>query len=145
MNRILLIGFIILTLIIAIFIPITVNKTNDLIIERNKILNNSNITIINLNNTINYLNSKIDLLNKNIKAVNESKIRYVEVNNSCPVCDFTLEDYTTMSVRIKWLENRLGEVNDTDYVREIEDNLSNYKKWYEECNETLTRIINITK
>ena len=52
----------------------------------------------------------------------------------------SLDEYTTMSVRIKWLENRLVEANSTDYIRSLEDNLTAYVSAFDSCNATLYEL-----
>ena len=73
-------------------------------------------------------------------------VQTIYYNNTieCEECNeetyLSYEEYQSMSTRIKWLENRLKEVNQTDYIEHLELNLTRCNEKYTKCNSTLTNI-----
>lgn len=62
----------------------------------------------------------------------------------CPECissDYlSLEEYQTMSTRIKWLEKRLEQINSSERTQELEDNYTMIYDRYVACNNSLNSI-----
>ena len=52
----------------------------------------------------------------------------------------SLEEYQTMSMRIKWLEKRLDGLNNSDRTIQLEENYTKVYDQFKGCNETLTTV-----
>ena len=101
----------------------------------------------------------IENCNLKLQILNDSIIE-CEVCDNCTICSacsvcetcsvndetyLSFKEYQDMSIRIKWLEKRLLEVNGTDHIYNLEDNLTICISAFNICNSTLSNITELIK
>lgn len=106
--------------------------------------------IIDCNNQTNYLNDTLTILYTNQSLLQEElrvfECPQCEICQEIPVCEpekLSDADRQRYTIRIKTLEHQLGLFNDTEAYSKLYNNHTNLKYEFEECNETLTAVIEL--
>jgi len=105
----------------------------------------------NLSTTYNNLTTEFNIVKDWCRTTIAGYENNITICPACAECNdtigtyLTFEQYQKLSMDVKYWERRFKAVNNTDYIEELEDNLTRVINKFNVCNNTLEIIKNATQ